>query len=158
MPLKAQRLDRFRSEVEMILTNNDSLSFWLCPHTYMIQYFKAVIAAIPKTYRFKVGITAEPFRRFYEKKYAYNKKYIKRKQGVQYEHMTILHISHSRSEIAAFEHGLIDWYNYFQPRRCANIKNDYDKNFQNEDTDSGDERADGPFFLYVVLGKPFPRW
>ena len=69
--------------------------------------------------------------------------------------MTILHMSHSRVEIAAWEQSLIAWYQHFQSRRCANRKCDLDKNHQNEDSDSGDERTDGPHFLYVVVGKPY---
>ena len=155
VPPKALRLDRARNEIELILTNDDTLSLWICPHTYKMQYFCAVIASIPMSYRFKIGLTATPFIRFHVKSYAYDREHIKGTQGVQYEHMTILHMSHSRAEIAAWEQWLITWYQHFEPRRCANRKGDLDKNHQNEDSDSGDERTDGPHFLYVVVGKPY---
>ena len=93
--------------------------------------------------------------RFYEAHYAYTRFYIRKKDFVNYEHMLIINLSHSREVCAMLEHALIVHFQCCEPRRCANRKNDLDNHLQKDDPDSEDERGVGPFAVYVVVGKKF---
>ena len=152
LPQKTLRLDRTKPLVEDML-NDEHMTLHLCGHTFEVQHVQSVIANIPKRFRFKIGITEDPIRRYYEAHYAYNKFYIKQKDGVNYEHMLIIRLSHSKDVVAEAEQNLIVHFQKYEPRRCANRKNDRDKKFQNNDTDSEDERSQGPYAVYVVVGK-----
>jgi hypothetical protein len=96
LPQKVLRLDRSKDLVDEIL-RDEHITLHLCTHTYHVQHAQSVIAAIPRAYIFKIGITQDPSWRFYEAPYAYTNLYnIKRKDGVNYKHMFIINLSHSR--------------------------------------------------------------
>jgi len=71
--------------------------------------------------------------------------------------MVIIHFSHSRGECAMLEQSLICHFQQYEQRRCANRKNDLDIHFMqnNNDSNSEDERSEGPYAVYVVVGKQF---
>ena len=92
--------------VEDILTD-EHMSLHLDKSTNQVQHAQSVIASIPRAFRFKIGITRCPTWRYYTAPYSYNKFYFRQKDGVDYEHMLIIHISHSREVVAMLEHGLI---------------------------------------------------
>ena len=150
---KVLGLQRTREMVEKILTD-ERLLLRLCPHTWKVKHFHALIAAVPQSCRFKIGVTWCAEWRMYLAPYAYTKLDIKRKHGVNFQKMDIMHICHSRTAINGWEESLVDMYKTREPRRCANIKDDYDLNNQNDHTDSEDERSDGPHVLYLVHGEP----
>jgi hypothetical protein len=58
-----------------------------------------------------------------------------------------------REVCAMLEHALIVHFQRCEPRRCANQKNDLDNHLQNDESASEDERGEGPFAVYVVLGE-----
>lgn len=150
---KVLALPRTRQVVEQILTDH-RISMNPCSNTFVIPHCRSVIAELPSTNRFKIGLTIDPDHRFYTASYSYNRKYIQEKDGVQYSNMIIVYVSHSRDVIAMLEHSLILYFKEHNPRRCANRKIDVDINRQ-ENSDSEDERkSDGPFFAYVVHGAP----
>jgi len=149
---KTMRLDRTKKAVEDIL-KDAHMSLHLKATTYQLQHGQSIIANIPKEFRFKIGIARDAEYRYYLAPYCYNQLYIKRHDGVNYEHMLIIHISNSRGVVAALEHCHIVWFQRWEPLRCANRKCDIDDHLVNE-SDSGDERSDGPFVVYVVVGKP----
>ena len=95
LPQKVRRLDRTKFLVDGIL-RDEHITLHLCTHTYHFQLAQSMIATIPRAYRFKIGITQDPSWRFYEAQYAYTLSHTKRKDGVNYEHMLIIHLSHSR--------------------------------------------------------------
>ena len=137
--------------VEDILTD-EHMSLHLDKSTNQVQHAQSVIASIPRAFRFKIGITRCPTWRYYTAPYGYNKFYFRQKDGVDYEHMLIIHISHSREVVAMLEHGLIVHFQDHEPRRCANRKNDLDDHLH-DDSNSEDERGGGPYVVYVALGK-----
>jgi len=86
--------------------------------------------------------------------YCYNQLFFRKKDHVNYEHMLILLISHSREVCATMEQALIVHCQEHYGRRCANRKNDKDNNNNNKDSNSEDERSEGPHIVYCVVGKP----
>jgi hypothetical protein len=95
LPPKVLRLDRSKGLVDAIL-RDEHITLHLCKDTYHVQHAQSVIAAIPMAYIFKIGITHDPSWRFYEAPYSYTNLDIKRKEGVNYEHMLVISLSHSR--------------------------------------------------------------
>ena len=78
---------------------------------------------------FKIGITCDPFERFYVDGYGYN---------LSYTNMTLLQISHERSAAAWLEAALIKWF-WKRP------------GLQNEKKGGeGPQKTPGPHFTYVV--------
>ena len=151
LPVKTTRLDRTKEALQDIL-NDAHMSLHLASTRHQIPHGQSIIANIPNELRFKIGITRDACWRYYGAPYCYNKFYSRRKDGVDFQHMLIIHISHSRETAATLEHSHIVNYKRCEPRRCANRKCDIDDHILNE-SDSGDERSDGPFFVYVVVGK-----
>ena len=154
---KVLRLDRTSTMVEDIL-RDEHMTLHLCPHTYQVQHMLSLIANIPKALRFKIGVTADPEYRFYTAPWAYSWEFSKKKDRVDYEHMLIIYLSHSRKACAMTEAALIvHSQSHYGVARCANRKNNVDETWRkrNQDSDSEDARGEGPFVVYIMVGK---RW
>lgn len=153
LPAKVVKLQRTESLIDDIITDAN-MTLNLCPSSYHVQHARAVIASLPPSWRFKIGVTWSPEHRYYLSHYAYTKMYIQQKEHTKFEHMVILHVSRSREAIAMLEHALIVHFQSAEPKRCGNRKNDIDQKFRSDvNSESSEEEHEGPYTLYCVGGK-----
>ena len=130
---------------------DDGLHIRVClpPTTYYIQHIKSVVATLPRSHRFKFGITVQPHYRYYEAHYGYSKHRTQQRDGAKYVEMVVVYAHHSRDVVAILEHSLIDVY--AGNPMCANRKTDFDNHIRNDDSCS--ENEDGPSQCTYATGK-----
>lgn len=151
-------LERCKKVLQQILDDCHRIYLWLPSDGRIDQHVKQVVRNLLPGHHFKIGITDNPPRRFYEPWYAYWKEHAKSKDRIAYEGMYVVYMHQSRSTVAMAEHCLISFYtnDCLFKKRCANRKDDLDDHIRHDESDEERSDSPGPHFLYVAFG-PFRR-
>ena len=147
-------LDRTIPEVRWALEDPNTI-IRLPEHSNIAQHCKNVIEALPRHWRFKVGVTAFLKKRFYEAKYAYSMPSEHKKDGVVYEFFILVLVDHARKSITITEHFLIHLFKVDSTAkdRCANRLIIHDDHWK-ADSDEEKPEAAGPHWVYFACGPP----
>jgi hypothetical protein len=151
---KTLQLERTKPMFEELLNDEH---IWVClpNNNFYIQHCHRILESIPKSNRFKIGITVCPNTRYYIAHYAYSKLRSQQRDHVKYDKMVVIYTHASRDVISMMEHALIVHCHSNMPHRCANRKIDCDNHIRfDESCSSSDEHSPGPHSLYITYGPP----
>ena len=153
---KVLQLERTIPEVRWALEDLNT-TIRLPEHNNLAGHCKNVIEALPRHFRFKVGITAFLRERFYEARYAYSMPGVHKTDGVVYEFFILILVHHERQTISWVEHFLINLFAVegcqgIPKERCANRLIIVDDHWKCESDEEKSEAA-GPHFVYFACGE-----
>ena len=147
-------LQRTRSMFEKLFEDMNMTVHLPNSDDYIQHGISVVVDNFSGSQRFKIGMTIDPAKRFYQHPCAYVRHAIQAKDRANWSSMTIIYCDYCQRAAAMLEHALIKHFKLYNANHCSNRRTDFDhySRFDDHGSDGEAEEGPGPWFVYIVTG------